>query len=56
MVKLLSLVRLLVTLACLGGGLMMTKQAGAAGMLPPSVVDALHLINDKEAELIAAFN
>ena len=55
MLKLLRPVRLIVMLAVAGGGLMATKQAALHGMVPPGVMQAPDIIQDKQADLLAAF-
>jgi hypothetical protein len=47
--------RLIVMLVLAGGGVAMTKQAAKAGALPPSVMHAIDLINDKTDDLLKAF-
>jgi hypothetical protein len=55
MLRTLLPVRLLVTLALVSGGAMAVKQPTVRGLLPPSVAQAVELIDDKQAELVAAF-
>jgi len=49
-------IRLLVTLALVSGGAMAAKQPTVRGLLPPKVAETVELIDDKQAELIAAFH
>lgn len=48
-------IRLLTTLGVIAGGAMAAKQPTVRGLLPPSVAQAVELIDDKQAELVAAF-
>jgi len=48
-------VRLFVALGVIAGGAMAARQPTVRGLLPPSVAQAAELIDDKQAELVAAF-
>jgi len=55
LIRLFPAARLIVMLVIVGGGVAVTKQAAKAHMLPPSVMQAIDLINDKTDDLMKAF-